>query len=388
MKQLIILFTLGVFLLSACSANGVNPSAPPPQETTAPSPIQVIPNSLSANGILMPARELDLGFGEMGMIKTVHVRVGDQVQAGQVLMELDNTVIQLEIEQAKRALNELLSPASIAEAEQAVAEAKNNLEDAQNKVDSLSYQRASDELLKQTQNEIDLAKEQLAIASNAYKQVAKLPDGDHRKATASLAMTNAQINLNTLIAKLNWYTSKPTEIDADMIRASLDAATASLQETQWYLAALKGEQIPLAATGSKLSQLRLTSETLQAAEKKLERFRLVAPIDGVVAALKIDAFEWTTPGATVIQLLDVSHWRLMTRNVGELQIGRIKLGQETQVVVNAFRNDELTGQIAEIAPDSTVQQGDVTYTLWIELDPTDLNLRPGMTAQVVIITEP
>jgi multidrug resistance efflux pump len=201
-------------------------------------------------------------------------------------------------------------------------------------------------------------------------------------------LTDAQLRLNNLIATWNWYTGTPTEVDAAIIRANHEANLAALQEAQWYLAALKGGQIPQTATGSKLAELRQARERLQAAERRLERSRLVAPIDGVVSAVKIEAYEWTTPGATVIQLLDLSRWRLMTRNVGELQIGRIQLGQEARIVVNAFRNDELTGQVVEIAPDSTIQQGDVTYTLWIELEPTELNLRPGMTAQVVISTEP
>jgi hypothetical protein len=34
-----------------------------------------------------------------------------------------------------------------------------------------------------------------------------------------------------------------------------------------------------------------------------------------------------------------------------------------------------------------VQQGDTTYTLMIELEPTDLPLRPGMTVQVEILAE-
>jgi hypothetical protein len=36
---------------------------------------------------------------------------------------------------------------------------------------------------------------------------------------------------------------------------------------------------------------------------------------------------------------------------------------------------------------AVVQQGDMTYTLTIELEPIDLNLRPGMTARVEIVTD-
>jgi multidrug efflux pump subunit AcrA (membrane-fusion protein) len=55
------------------------------------------------------------------------------------------------------------------------------------------------------------------------------------------------------------------------------------------------------------------------------------------------------------------------------------------VRVLALSGEELRGRVVSISPVAVVQQGDTTYTLEIELDPTDLNLRPGMTAQVEII---
>jgi HlyD family secretion protein len=97
--------------------------------------------------------------------------------------------------------------------------------------------------------------------------------------------------------------------------------------------------------------------------------------------------EWAAPGTTVVELLDVSRWRVETKNVGELQIGRVRLGQEALVRVNAFRDQILRGRVTSVSPVAVVQQGDTTYTLMIELEPTALNLRPGMTAQVEILTE-
>jgi hypothetical protein len=43
--------------------------------------------------------------------------------------------------------------------------------------------------------------------------------------------------------------------------------------------------------------------------------------------------------------------------------------------------------VVTVSPVAVVQQGDTTYTLTIELELTDLNLRPGMTAQVDIVTD-
>ncbi len=89
----------------------------------------------------------------------------------------------------------------------------------------------------------------------------------------------------------------------------------------------------------------------------------------------------------MVELLDVSRWRIETKNVGELQIARVQVGHEVQVRVNAFRDETLHGHVITISPIAVVQQGDTTYTLMIELEPTDLNLRPGMTVQVEIVTE-
>jgi HlyD family secretion protein len=86
-----------------------------------------------------------------------------------------------------------------------------------------------------------------------------------------------------------------------------------------------------------------------------------------------------------VELLDTTRWYVETRNVGELNIGRVRVGQEVLVRVNAFQEETLRGRVATISPVAVVQQGDTTYTLTIELEPTDLNLRPGMTVQVEIL---
>ncbi len=86
----------------------------------------------------------------------------------------------------------------------------------------------------------------------------------------------------------------------------------------------------------------------------------------------------------MVAVLDTTRWRIETKNVGELQIGQIQIGQEVQVSVNAFKSEPLNGYVVTISPIAIVQQGDTTYTLSIELESTDLNLWPGMTAQVEI----
>ena len=93
------------------------------------------------------------------------------------------------------------------------------------------------------------------------------------------------------------------------------------------------------------------------------------------------------PGAVVVEMLDLSSWFVETKNVGELQIGQVEIGQEVQVRFNTFQGETVSGWVIAISPQAIVQQGDITYTLVIALEPTDLNLRPGMTARVEIMIE-
>ncbi len=77
----------------------------------------------SGTGTLTAAAEASFGFGTSGQVKSVYVKVGDVVEAGQLLAELDNTTQEIQYTQAKRNLAELTSPYAIATAEQAVSEA-------------------------------------------------------------------------------------------------------------------------------------------------------------------------------------------------------------------------------------------------------------------------
>jgi multidrug resistance efflux pump len=140
----------------------------------------------------------------------------------------------------------------------------------------------------------------------------------------------------------------------------------------------------IARAEAQLHQAVLAVEQLQ---WRLEATELLAPFDGVVSKVYFGAGEWASAGAPVVELLDTSRWLVQTRNVGELEIGRVRLGMQALVKVNAFQGQTLKGRVIRIAPDAVVQQGDTTYTLTIELEPTDLNLRPGMTTQIEVVTE-
>ena len=336
---------------------------------------------VAASGIVVPEQEAQMAFTVGGMLKTVNVKIGDQVAAGQILAELDNSSIKLDLEQAQRNLNELTSPASQAAAEQALAVARQNLKDQQDKVNSQFYRRASDTLIKKTQGEIDLAKDALARASDSYHVVARLEDGDSRKATALVALSNAQLRLNDLISKYNWYVGKPSEIDNALANAKLNVATTAVQEAEWYLSVLKGGKIPDGATGKSLANLQSSKTAIASAQDQLDHTRLVSPITGIVVKINAIAGETVSPGESLIYISDVTHLHVETTDLSERDVPSVTIGQKVQIAIKAL-NNSVVGYVVRISPVSEILGGDVVYKTTIEFDSIPEGLLSGMSVDV------
>ena len=76
----------------------------------------------SVTGSLIAVTESDLFFSTSGQLTGIFVKVGDKVEAGQLLAQLDDSSQQTQLAQAKQGLLELTSPAAIAAAQQSVAQ--------------------------------------------------------------------------------------------------------------------------------------------------------------------------------------------------------------------------------------------------------------------------
>ena len=175
-------------------------------------------------------------------------------------------------------------------------------------------------------------------------------------------------------------------ITLDMLAVGVEAARLELDALRaWenpYLDPASLEEI--AQARARLRQAELSVAQL---ELQLQGAELRAPFDGVISAVYLRPGEWGAPGLPVVGVIDTTTWYVETRNVSELTIGQVQVGQEAQVQVLALQSEMLCGRVDTISPVAVVQQGDTTYTLMIELESTSLNLRPGMNAQVEILTK-
>ena len=349
-KVTLIAITLLALMLSACGGTsapeaiptividgGNTVDTPKPASNTSSNQGGVI-----ASAIVVPAQEVHLAFVNGGNVAKVNAAVGDRVTAGFILVELDSTLAQLDVERAQRTLRELTSPGAIAAAEEAVVNALENRDDTAQNVLGLNYGRASEDLLDEVRAEITLAEKRVDAAQAAYDRVSNRSLENSARANALLALNDAKNYLNSLRADYQWYISPPSDTDVAKTTAQAAVAEATYQEAQWYLAALKGEDIPANASGAMLAQLQQAKADLAAAQNRLEQSRLIAPISGVVAEVNVIAGEFATPGMTMVIISDLEQLQVKTTDLSERDITNVKVGDPATITIDAL-DEEFSG---------------------------------------------
>jgi len=106
MKKTYIVIIVMALFLSACAATASTPTAIPTvsldnNNNSSSGRQSGDANSVSASATLVPVRKAELSFANVGRVKAVNVKIGDQVTAGQVLVELDTTLLEAKVKEAQ-----------------------------------------------------------------------------------------------------------------------------------------------------------------------------------------------------------------------------------------------------------------------------------------------
>ncbi len=138
------------------------------------------------------------------------------------------------------------------------------------------------------------------------------------------------------------------------------------------------------------AQVRVRRHALDAARRELERTSITAPADGIVISRTID------PGQTVAASLsapilfelasDLTQMHIHA-NVSEADIGGVEEGQSAVFVVDAHRDREFTGEVIQVRNAPIEEDNVVHYETIIAVSNEEGFLKPGMTAEVSIISD-
>ncbi|MCX5836992.1 MAG: efflux RND transporter periplasmic adaptor subunit [Deltaproteobacteria bacterium] len=137
------------------------------------------------------------------------------------------------------------------------------------------------------------------------------------------------------------------------------------------------------------AQVEQQKAALNQEETNLNYTRILSPVDGVVISRNVDigqtvAASFQTPTLFSIAQ-DLTRMQIDT-NVDEADIGKVRVGQPVQFTVDAYPEITFPGKVAEIRNAPTTIQNVVTYDVVVKVANPELKLKPGMTANVSIIT--
>ncbi len=378
--------------------------------------------------------ELDLG-SVSGRIVNLAVRTGQEVQAGQELLQLDTTGYQRTLREAEadlKAAEAALQAAQKGSGQGELARAEADLAMAQygaehtkmaltlaeeSRTGPLKQQVADAAFaLRVAQDELrlkEIGEGQAEIRRLEYDQAFRQrvlrdmsPDDPQRAETQkSLAETERALNKartargQALEKERDAVQSKQRELaraqedldralqakddPAAAARLAYRAAVEALATAQAKVDALKagGESgaVEAARTAYEAAQA-----AMQSARASVDAGTLRAPFDGTVVALYVGANDTVASGQKVLFLADFRELRLKAQ-VTEVEVPRVEVGQTVRVTFDMYPGQIFLGTVLDLPQQVVNQSGIAYYQVVTTLEPGESAIRLGMYGNARIL---
>ena len=211
---------------------------------------------------------------------------------------------------------------------------------------------------------------------------------DRNVAEAQRAVAAAQEDLANAQKAAAAAQAAPTT-DTDGASATATAGAASITSTD--TSAVSAAQRSLASAQANLDQAnaKAAGRTVTAPSSG-SIVELNAKVGATVTGGMIMGESDTSGGKQCMQIADLSKMKV-TVQVGEKDIAKIAVGQSANVTYPAFPDIVSQGTVTAIASvansDSNYGGGSVTFNVDILIEAPDSRLKPGMTAEVSVVTE-
>ncbi len=168
----------------------------------------------------------------------------------------------------------------------------------------------------------------------------------------------------------------PTQLSAQITQASNDVAA-----TQAYLSSVSAGGNSLAVAQAQqeyeLAKNKYNALVAQTSSAILHSGNIIAPMNGIVTAVNINAGEVFAANTSLVTIMDES--KVVVRvKIPLINLQQIAVGQSATVTPSALPNVNLTGVVSTIIPQADPQTD--TFEVWIEVVNTNRTLLPGMSA--------
>jgi HlyD family secretion protein len=311
-------------------------------DLTVPVQAQSLTVRVEASGTVEPIDTVNVSSEVAGRLSQLYVDRGDQVRAGQVLARLDFVEQEAQEDQAK---------ARLAEAEADYAKVRNGSRREE-------INRAQAQVLS-AQARVDLSAKKLERYSFLVKEGA-----------------SAQLDLDEIVQ----------EEQSD--RAGLNEAQQQLQELS---TGSRPEDIQQAA-----ARVAIARGELQEIQAQLNKTAIKAPFDGIVTQKHANIGAIITPtmaaaessaSATPSSVLELASGLEVLVDVPEANIARINIGQQVNIIADAYPNQTFVGQVRQIEPEAVSEEDVTSFRVRVKVAQQS-KLRSGMNVDAIFIGQP
>lgn len=139
----------------------------------------------------------------------------------------------------------------------------------------------------------------------------------------------------------------------------------------------------------KEAQVKQAEASLNSAKIDLNYTKIVSPVEGIVVSKEVEvgqtvAASFQTP--TLFNVAEDLTKMQIEASVVEADIAKVKEGQTVEFSVDSYPDETFYGIVTQVRNEAINTSNVVTYEVIIEIDNRELKLKPGMTANVEIIT--
>lgn len=384
MKKLIIFLALLALLLTACTGTATPaPTVEPATQT------ESNPSVVTAEGKLLPAPAVELAFAQGGVVAEVLAQPGDKLQAGDVLARLvgietvqaELAAGKLERVNAQVVLDQLQCNALLtaSQSEKALLDAQKAYESESNGWNLGNIDDATD--LELTLDDYVTAEQDYRDARDKLTGLLDKDETNRERMDAQDDFESEKKNLAETYADLLESIAENNE-PLDEEQVTLLSAIAALEVARQNQSRLDAQNLDPEKLAAAEARLAAAIAHVTAAEAALELYELRAPFAGTLLSFDVTAGEAALPGLPVAFLANTAVWTVETKDLAEIDIARVGLGQTATIKLDAFPGEEFIATVTAIDPVGQEYLGDMIYKVTLTLDEADPRFMWNMTATV------
>jgi multidrug resistance efflux pump len=410
MKSRILYIPILALLISAVATGCSAATTTTPGAGTAAAPTATA-SGVTAEGRLEPVRYVDLSAAADGSISGLLAAQGDEVQAGQIILQLQSPtapkappptctlipIIPRRVWNFRRppflSYTQQCTPASTADSAESQPQTAQTLEAAQ----ASAVKRLADahQAEHDAQVQLDNFDIPAKFSGMTAAEAARVALADLETARAAFEPYKDQSVQGYRINNNYAWLPDRSYVDSGYYKPGLPKEYKKKLDNAWidYRRAVMwlGMESALESAQAEVVQAQKDVDSLQdssmaedtaGARGALANAELRAPFEGTITNLDLKVGDSVTSGKPVAKLADLSSWVIKSTDLTENDVVNIKQGQPVNVTFDAIPGKTLTGTVESIAQNYDKKQGDIVYEVTVRLSDKLPEMRWGMTAKL------